>query len=83
VRGLGALAALEGRQDEIEEEVWDVMDLAVSEMIIDSVAGLMKAELQSKTAEEAFMLLKERHSRTGVSSYYSVGMRLCALRQLP
>ena len=59
------------------------MNLAVSEMIIDSVAGPIKAELQSKTAEEAFILLKERYSRTGVSSYCSIGMRLCALRQLP
>jgi hypothetical protein len=63
--------------------VWDAMDLAVSEMIIDSVAGPMKAKLQSKLAEEAFMLIKERYSRKGGSSYYSVGMRLYALRQLP
>jgi hypothetical protein len=42
--------------------VWDAMDLAVLEMIIDLVAGLMKAELQSKIAEEVFMLLKERYS---------------------
>ena len=58
------------------------MNLAVSEMIIDSVAGPIKAELQSKTAEEAFILLKERYSRTGVSFYCSVRIRLCTLRQL-
>jgi gag-polypeptide of LTR copia-type len=52
-------------------------------MIIDSVAGPMKNELQSKSAEEAFILMKERYSRTGVSSYCTVGMKLFALRQHP
>ena len=59
------------------------MDLAVSEMIIDAVPAPMKAELQSKTAAEAFTLLKDRYSRTGVSSYYTVKIKLFALRQLP
>jgi hypothetical protein len=59
------------------------MDLAVSEMIIDAVPAPMKAELQSKTVAEAFTLIKERYSRTGVSSYCTVGMKLFALRQHP
>jgi hypothetical protein len=37
------------------------MDLVVSEMIIDSVSVSMRAELQSKTAAEAFEMLKERY----------------------
>jgi hypothetical protein len=45
VRGLGALTALEGKQDKIEKEVWDVIDLTILEIIIDLVVGPMKAEL--------------------------------------
>jgi gag-polypeptide of LTR copia-type len=59
------------------------MDLAVSEIIIDTVLAPMKAELQSKMAAVAFTLLKDRYSRTGVSSYCTVGMKPFALRQLP
>jgi hypothetical protein len=69
VRGLGAIAALEGRPEDVEdEEVWDAMDLAVLEVIIDSVMASMRTELEGKTATEAYTLLKDRYSRTGVSS---------------
>jgi hypothetical protein len=57
------------------------MNLAVSEIIIDSVEGSMKNELQSKLVEEAFILMKERYSRIGVLFYYIVEMKLFALRQ--
>jgi gag-polypeptide of LTR copia-type len=84
VRGLGATAALEGRREDVEdEEVWDIMDLSVLEMIIDSVMASMRTELEGKTATEAYTLLKNRYSWTGVSSYCTVGMKLFALRQLP
>jgi hypothetical protein len=52
-------------------------------MIIDAVLAAAKAELQSKTAAEGFMLLKDRYSRIGVSSYCTVGIKLFALHQLP
>jgi hypothetical protein len=38
------------------------MDLSVLEMIIDSVIALMRTELESKTATEAYTLLKNRYS---------------------
>jgi hypothetical protein len=63
VRGLGATAALEGRREDVEdEEVWDIMDLSVLEMIIDSVMASMRTELEGKTATEAYTLLKNRYS---------------------
>jgi hypothetical protein len=37
------------------------MDLAILEMIINSMPILMRAELQSKIAAEAFEMLKERY----------------------
>ncbi|KAF7505266.1 hypothetical protein GJ744_001129 [Endocarpon pusillum] len=43
----------------------------------------MKAELESKTASEAYTLLRERSSRTGISSYCTVGTKFCSLRQNP
>jgi hypothetical protein len=84
VRGLGAIAALEGRREAIKNRrLYDIIDRVVSEMVIDAVLAPMKAELQSKTAAEAFTLLKNRYSLPGVSSYCTVGMKLFALRQLP
>jgi hypothetical protein len=58
------------------------MDLSVLEMIIDSTMALMRTELEGKTAAEAYTLLKDRYSQSGVSSYCTVGMKLCSLRQL-
>jgi hypothetical protein len=58
------------------------MDLSVLEMIIDSVMASMRTELEGKTATEAYTMLRDRYSRSGVSSYCTVGMKLCLLRQL-
>jgi gag-polypeptide of LTR copia-type len=44
--------------------------------------ALTRTELEGKTATEAYTLLKNKYSRTGVSSYCTIRIKLCSLRQL-
>jgi gag-polypeptide of LTR copia-type len=80
-RGLRAMPVLESADEGTEAEIWDMMDLALIELMVNSVAPSLRADIESKTAYEAIETLRGRFAKGGTASYTTIGIKLAQIKQ--
>ncbi len=82
-RGLAAIDVLEGCSDGMNARLYELVNIALQELILASLSLNLRAELEDKSANEAYSILSARYSNSGVAAYTTLAVRLCLLRQTP
>jgi len=77
------LGVLEGYSEGIEPELFELVDIALQELILASLSLNLRAELEDKSVNEAYSILRARFASSGVAAYTTSGVKLCLLRQAP